>query len=244
MELNTDKTQTEGQKTLLVYVPMTYPTVSTRFLESFMDLLDVSIPGVKIIRKISKTFPLDRSRNEMADLATSNKYKADWILFVDGDNILPKDTIPRLLAHCSDEFPVVSGLYFRKVSPYVAVPGHYSDWKSHENIRKTIEGMGFVDKEGNQCLFYKPIKDFTTVQPVDVSGMGCLLVRTDVFKKLDLPYFAYFNPYSLGGDFSIHHSSEEMLFFCKLRKAGIKTLLDPTIRCGHEVFKVIGCPEE
>lgn len=233
-----------ADKKLLIYIPNTFPAISSRFFKSFTEMSRVSIDGLKIEILISDTFPLDRNRNKAADMALSSKYSADYMLFVDADNILPGDAIERLMFHVSDEFPVVSGLYFRKKPPYRAVAGHYSGWKDHENQRGTIESMGFIDKDGNQCLFYQPVRDFDTIQPVDVSGMGCILVRMDVFKRITLPYFAYFNPYSLAGDFSIQHASEEMLFFCKLRKAGIRTLLDPTVRCGHEVLRVIGCTED
>lgn len=229
---------------ILIYLPLTWPTVSSRVFRSFLDLVQTPVEGAEIDVMVSDTFPLDRNRNEACDLAVSSKYEADYMMFVDGDNILPKNAVSALLARCTDEFPVVSGLYFRKSPPYLAVPGHYSTWEKHENQRKTIESMGFTDGKGNQTLFYKPVQDFTTVQPIDVSGCGCLLVRTDVFKKIDMPFFGYFNSYSLGGDFSITHASEEMLFFSKLRKAGVKTLLDPSIRCGHEALKVIGCSEE
>jgi len=228
---------------LVIYFPCTWPTISTRVFRSFLDLVRHPVEGCNINPMISDTFPLDRNRNEAVDNALSSKYAADYIFFADADQIWPVDTIPRLLAHVTDEFPVVSGLYFRKAHPHVAVPGHYATWEKHESQRKTIESMGFIDKDGNQTLFYKPLRDFTTIQTVDVSGMGCLLVRSDIFKKLEMPYFAYFNCYSLGGDYTINHASEEMLFFSKLRKAGIKTLLDPSVRCGHEVLKVIGSPE-
>ena len=231
-------------KKILIYLPYTWPTISTRFFKSFLELTRYPIPDTQVDVCISNTFPLDRNRNEMCDrVANATKYQADYLLMVDGDNILPPDALERLLEHCSDEYPVVSGLYFRKTPPYKAVPGHYGEWEKHETMRGTIESMGFVDKNGEQCLMYQPVKDFDTIQQIDVAGCGCLLVRTDVFAKLEQPFFRYHNPYTLGGDFSLDHTSEEMEFFCKLRKAEIKTLLVPTVRAGHEVLRVIGCIE-
>lgn len=229
---------------VLAFLPLTYPTVSTRFFKSFMDLITYPVDGVGVDYHVSSTFPLDRNRNQAPHIARSTPHHADYLLFVDGDNILPKDAIARLLPFCTDEYPVVSGLYWRKTPPHRAVAGHYSGWSKREFMRKTIESMGMVDEGGNQCAFYVPVQDFTTVQPIDVSGCGCLLIRMDVFDEIELPYFGYFNAESLGGDYSIDHLSEDMLFFAKLRKAGIKTLLVPTVRCGHEVLKVIGSNEE
>lgn len=228
---------------VLIYLPYTYPTVSALFMKSFLDLTHHKIEGVEIDYHISKTFPLDRNRNQIVQIAKSKPYFADYILMVDGDNILPETALETLLSHASDEYPVVAGLYWRKSPPYRAVAGHYVPNEEKKTILPTLESMGFIDKDGQQCAFYRPVMDFDTVQQIDVTGCGVLLVRMDVFDKIELPYFGYFNAESLGGDYSVQHLSEDMLFFCKLRKAGIKTLLVPQVRCGHIVEKVIGSHE-
>lgn len=236
-------------KTLVIYMPLTWATLSSKVFKSFIEmtgpdiLAELQKRDIQVKYLITGTFPLCRNRNEAVQIALSNKYEADYIFFADADQIWPKDTLLKLLDHVSDDYPVVSGLYWRKGGNHACIQGHYTDWKRHENIRKTIEGMGFVDKDGNQLLFYKPLTDFHTVQPIDVAGCGVLMVRADVFKKLDIPYFHYWNPYILNGDFSISHASEEMQFFAKLRKAGIKTLVVPSVRCGHVTEVVIGSPE-
>lgn len=235
---------------LVVYMPLSWQSLPSKVFRSFLDMTGPDVQaelaerGITLKYLISDTFPLCRNRNQAVEKAVSSAFEADLMFFADADQIWPKNTLSTLLNYVSDEYPVVSGVYWRKASPHTCVQGHFSSWEKHKNIRKTIENMGFVDKDGNQCLFYKPLQDFDTIQPIDVSGMGCLLVRTDVFKKLEIPYFKYWNPYVLEGDFSINHASEEMNFFCKLRKAGIKTLVVPSVRCGHVVEKVIGSPEQ
>lgn len=237
-------------KTLVVYMPLSWGSISRRVFKSFIDMTGPDVQeelaelGYKLKFLINDTFPLDRNRNQAIEKARSSKYEADVIFFADGDQIWPKDTLKIMLSKLSDEFPVVSGLYWKKAYPHACVQGHYSPWtKDLELKRKSIESIGFVDENGNQTAFYRPLLDFSTTQPIDVSGMGCLMARSDVFDKIELPYFGYFNSYSLGGDYTITHMSEEMLFFSKLHKAGVKTLLVPEIKCGHEVTKVIGCPE-
>lgn len=238
-------------KTLLVYMPFSWPSISKRVFKAFAALTAPSVQeelakrGVRLLDPlISDTFPLDRNRNEAVTQALSNKYAADYIFFADGDNIWPSYTLPELLDAISDEYPVVSGLYWRKTAPYKCVQGLYSTWEKHELKRGTLESIGLVDKrDDQQLLFYKPLEDYDTQQRIDVAGCGALLAKTEVFRKIDLPYFGYFNAYSLGGDFTIQHASEEMLMFAKFRQAGIKTLVVPSVRCGHEVTKVIGSPE-
>lgn len=234
---------------LLVYLPLTWPSISSKVFTSFLDMVgpaaqpDLQEMGVNLSVLINDSFPLCRNRNQAVELAMSSKYEADAILFADADQVWPKDTIRRLLEHLTDETPVVSGIYFRKTPPHTCVAGHYSGWDRHETKRASLEANGFVTPAGEQCLFYKPLKDFDTIQPIDVSGMGCLLVKTDVFKRLDLPYFQYVNCFTTHGDYTIDHCSEEMVFWAQLKKNGIKALVVPSVRCGHVLEKVVGCAE-
>jgi hypothetical protein len=237
-------------KTILVYMPYTWPTISAKVFQSFVEMTGPDIQeelakqNVKLKILISNTFPLCRNRNQAVEKAMKNDVNSDYIFFADGDQIWPKTTILELLAHVDDQFPVVTGLYWKKTPPHQCVAGFYSGWDKNEPRRAFLEANGFVTPEGQPCLFYTPLKDFDTVQPIEVSGMGCLLVKTDIFKKLSLPYFDYVNCYSTGGDYSIDHCSEEMVFWAQLKKQGIKALVVPSVRCGHVLEKVIGCPEQ
>lgn len=245
-----EKWQEAGKKILVVYVPCTWSTVSRRFFQSFVEMTGPDIQeemdkkwNVKMVTMVHDKFPLDLNRNSAVDRA-DREFKADYIQFLDADQVFPKDTIPRLFQHITDETPVVTGLYWRKGGTMRCVQGKYSPWSdSLEKKRGSIAEQGFLSSDGSQCLYYKPMTSYDVVEPIDVSGMGCLLVRTDVFKALDLPYFKYVNGYSTGGDFTFEGCSEEMWFFAQLKKKGIKMMCDPSIRCGHLKEVVVGCPE-
>lgn len=237
-------------KTILVYMPLSWPTISAKVFKSFVEMTgpdvqqELAKQDIQLKILISNTFPLCRNRNQAVEKAMKNDVNADYIFFADGDQIWPKTAISDLLAHIDDKFPVVSGLYWKKTPPYSCVAGNYSGWDKNEPRRGFLENNGFVAPDGSPCLFYVPLRDFDTIQSIDVSGMGCLLVKTEVFKQLDLPYFSYVNCYSTGGDYSVDHCSEEMVFWAQLKKKNIKTLVVPSVRCGHVTEKVIGCPEE
>lgn len=188
----------------------------------------------KLVPMVETRFPLDVNRNQAVDRVL-NDYKADYMMFVDADMVFPEDTIPRLLAHITDETPVVSGLYWLKKPPYRCITGKYLSWTPDLELkRKSLESEGFIAPDGSQTLYYQSNRSFDVVETVDVAGAGCLMIRTDVLKKLKQPYFKYVNEFSTGGDYTFSGgSSEEMWLFSELRKVGIKTLLDPTIRCGH-----------
>lgn len=206
---------------------MTGPKIQEQLAEEF---------DTKLIPMVETRFPLEVNRNQAVDRAL-NDYKADYVQFIDADMVFPEDTIPRLLNQISDETPVVSGVYWLKKPPHRCIAGKYvpnDKISDFELKRKSLEREGFIAPDGSQTLYTTPITSFDVVEPVDVAGMGCVLVRSDCIKRLKQPYFKYVNEYSTGGDFTFTGGvSEDMWFYSELKKAGIKTLLDPSIRCGH-----------
>jgi GT2 family glycosyltransferase len=63
---------------------------------------------------------------------------------------------------------------------------------------------------------------------VDATGMHCILIRREVFEKIERPYFFY------------DSTSEDMNFCKKAIKAGFEILVDTGITCGHLSAEPIG----
>ena len=61
--------------------------------------------------------------------------------------------------------------------------------------------------------------------------MGCVLVKTEIFKKLSRPYFRY--SYDPEKDATHLKLSEDMYWCAQLKKAGVPILIDPSVQCGH-----------
>lgn len=230
-------------KTLVVYVPETRPTVSTRFFESWVKMTGPKIQerlakdfDTKLIPMVHTRFPLDLNRNQAVERAL-NDYKADYVQFFDADMTFPEETIPTLLSHLSEDFPVVSGCYWLRKPPYRCIAANYAPNEKISDFelkRKSLEREGFMTSEGRQTLYTNPVNSFDGPQSIDVSGMGCVLVRAGVFTRLSQPYFKYVNAYSTGGDYTFDVGiSEDMWFYSECKKAGINVLLDPTVKCGH-----------
>lgn len=239
-----------GKKILVVYVPVALERVSKRFFESWVEMTGPFVQeeldkkyNVKMVPMTDDTFPIDRNRHTAVDRA-KREFQADFLQFIDADMVFPPDTIPRLMSHISDEFPIATGLYWRKSLGGRCIQGKFSPWsESLEKKRGSITEQGFLAPDGTQTLFYKPLTSFDVVEPVDVTGCGCLLARMDVFDKLKLPYFKYYDGWSTGGDFTFEGISEDMAFNSACKKAGIKTICDPSIRCGHLKEVVYGCSQ-
>lgn len=241
----------DGKQILVVYVPDALDRISKRFFRSFVNVMSPEVQhemdskyNVKMICMPHDKFPIDFNRNSAIDRA-EREFKADYIMSMDADMTFPKDTIPRLFSHISDDTPVVTGIYWRKAGSMRCVTGTYAPLARHEAKKASLLSQGFLSDDGqSQYLYYQPMTCYDIPGCVDVSGMGCLLLRLDVFKRLELPYFKYTNGYANGGDFTLDHSSEEMWLFMQLKRKGIKVMCDPSVKCGHLLEKEIGCPEQ
>lgn len=226
-----------NEPNLLLYLPITWSSVPR---ETFKSILELEKPkNVNVIPFIHTVSPLDFNRNDAIERAIFD-FKADYIAMFDADQTFPRDTLIRLLETNSDKNPVTTGVYYRKTFPHYTVVGNYVPMSDKIEMKKTaLKSMGFMNGE-EQCLFYTPVDppDRTTPFEVDVSGAGCLLIKTSVFARISQPYFKYFNGYQTG-DHSIGRISEEMWFFACLKKEGIRVMCDPRVQCGHLMTKEV-----
>jgi predicted SAM-dependent methyltransferase len=154
--------------------------------------------------------PVDEARNMMCSWAIENKLK--YMFFLDEDTVPPTYTLRRLIFMMENnpQMDVLGGVYFSKCetpAPLVfkeAGMGSYWDWKVGELFQ--VWGI----------------------------GMGCTLINTQIFDKLQEPYFL-----TIKGDASVDGVSygeawTEDLYFCeKVKKAGGRIFADSSIICDH-----------
>jgi hypothetical protein len=124
---------------------------------------------------------------------------ADHILWLDSDIVFPATTAVRLLAHNE---PVVAANYVRRQKPYKGVAYKtIGDWQNPVSYEVQDE---LVDIEG--------------------IGMGCLLMKTDIFREIPKPWFEFgWSPES--NDFL----GEDMLLCRKIAVAGFSIKLDTVL---------------
>lgn len=183
--------------------------------------LDVSIASAIKPREFVVSYGSGNSKidvlNEVTDRAL--KEKCDYIFFVDPDMSFPKNAIKELLMHDVD---IVSGLYHLRYPPFVPVAG----W---------INGRGQVNgrkRKWDKDYYQLPKGKLVIVHWV---GAGCLLVKTNVFKKLGKPYWE--DKVNKNGNRVIGHD----IWFCnQARKAGYKIYVDTSIDCLHRASVMIG----
>jgi hypothetical protein len=151
------------------------------------------------IHMVNGTLIADQ-RQKLAQMAL--RHGADYALFLDSDMRFPRDLAQRLIAHGKD---VVACNYSTRRLPAKSVA--WSDF----SMQKFIYSH---DRSG--------------VEPVDAIGMGAMLIKTDVFRRLPQPWFQVV--YSKAAQAFIG----EDIYFCQLAKShGV------TVHVDHDASKQI-----
>lgn len=194
------KKKDEELKTILVAIP----TNKYIEVETFKSLWDLEVPdGYKLDFQYFYGYQIDQIRNLIATWAS----RYDYLLSVDSDIVLPNDALTKMIAADKD---IISGLYIQRI------PGTH-----------TLEVYMDTPNGGCTNIPYSLIKDKGIVE-IAACGMGCVLIKGDVFRKLEYPHFYYKS--------AIDHKnsvSEDVYFCFKARQNGFKVWVDESILCKH-----------
>lgn len=121
---------------------------------------------------------------------------AEWVLWLDSDMMFPSTTLVRLLAHKEN---IVGCNYMKRSHPFKSVA--YTDTSDWEN--------------------WIPITYSDELVTAEALGMGCVLMKTEIFKQLNKPYFEY-TYQSKTEDWG----GEDFTLFKKLNKIGYELKVD------------------
>jgi len=171
------------------------------------------------------------ARNRIAADAINARY--DFVMMVDNDIALPRDALFNLLEHDAD---FAMGWYMNRYGKDSRITTLYkpeSGWQRYE----ADELLSMRDAGKHEIR-------------VKGGGMGCALIRTEVFERLAFPWFEwrdidfeeYFavDAYECTDRFT---SGGEDIEFCNLcRASGIEIIADTRVACGHE-FREVRWPE-
>ena len=109
----------------------------------------------------------DRNRNDITELFL-NETDADWLFWIDADNVIPDGTIRRLL---DMDRTLASGLYYGKGDGHIPIAYAYvEESQAYRNIG------GIIEWERGEII------------PVDAGGMGCILTHRSVFEDIRKNY--------------------------------------------------------
>jgi len=212
--------------------------VNMRWAESFRSLqtpfnhkcYTLSQPGI------------DTSRELLVRTAMKND-DPEWIFFLDSDTLAPSNTITRLIQIAKEQkIDVLSGLVWMKnsIAPGELEEGHsqmpLASLKISEDLSKGIVVYHPIINE------IKPYLDKNTVMECHAVGCGCLLIKTEIFKKLEasnpnLPFFQWGYDRKDAQGKPLLQLGEDYYFCYRLTsELGINPYLSTEIKCEHLFF--------
>lgn len=156
-----------------------------------------------------------KNRNNIIRLAL--KDNVDYVLFLDDDQVFAPDLLDRLL-EASDvgKYPIISGLYCTRL---------------HPNVPMLFD---HIDEDG--AVYYRKLKDDDRgLIQVAGTGAGCLLVHTDVFRKIGHYLFKFgeqVNWFQVG-QINTEDSGEDLSFFKLCKELSIPVHVDLDTPVGH-----------
>lgn len=140
-------------------------------------------------------------------IAKALELECTHIFFLDDDMVFKPDVLTRLLKHADKD--VVTGLYLMRNYPHFPVvmdEGPYEDGK--------CKFVFLTDQQG--------------LIPIVNCGFGFVLIKTEVFKKLERPWVTL-------GEIIKDEWCDDVAFFNKVKRAGFEMYCDLGIWAGHSL---------
>lgn len=179
------------------------PTFETIEPEVFKAIYNLRPAGHELFFDFVKGYDCACARNEIARMVQLGGY--DYVLMVDSDTIIPPDTLELML---DTPVEICLGVCPRK------------NTKDGKTAIIRFEGEDY-----HNSYYYKDLPEGKT--EVKGGGFACALVKSNVFTRLDSPWFQYVTN-------ADNSTLSEDYYFCQnARFMGMKIYMDPRVRCGH-----------
>lgn len=192
------------------------PTFESIYPDTYKAIYELDSGGHELTWDFVRGYDCATARNRIAQKAID--MNVDYVLMVDNDVVLPKDVLVNML-----DMPVDVCL------------GYYA----HRDTDNLYRGRVSVCKLG---WYNYPLESEYTAAEMDGykksgaykmeihgGGMGCALIKTDVFRRLQYPWYDWVNY----GDSNRGMLSEDLYFCEQCKGARIPIYTDSRAGCGH-----------
>lgn len=183
------------------------------------------VPG--FIERRARSQHVHRARNEI--VAGFLETDCDYLLFVDADMGIPKNTIERLMSVAHEtERPIVAGLCFAQRDTGFCE----DDYSTTFDIVPTVQLWNVEDDE---VVSFSIVADYPrdTVCQIDSTGGACVLIHRGVFEKMRADvgdhWFTPLTNTTTGGPFG-----EDTSFFLRCRRLSIPVHMDTSVKTSHD----------
>jgi len=172
------------------------------FADFMWSLIALDKPPRTELMPVGTKTLIDSSRNSITEAALRGGFT--HVFFMDSDQTFPPFALTRLLSRDKD---IITGIYphrslHAEPTIYSSIDGGY---------KKMIEW----DPNGG---------------PFEIAacGAGCLLIRTEVLRKIGRPHFKVVNNLE-----NNEYLGEDMWFCRRAKEEGFHIFADPEVTCGH-----------
>lgn len=188
------------------------PTYENILPDTFKSIYDLKTGDIKCSFDYIRGYDCATARNRIAQESVDRE--VDYVFMVDNDITLLPDALENLMEGSKD---VCLGYY------------------AHRNSQNVFDGKTSVCRPGEYNYTWQyPALELNDLRergeykiPIHGGGMGCALIRTEIFKKLEYPWFKWVN-------YESREVLSEDLYFCEqCNKNGIEIYADTRVRCGH-----------
>lgn len=192
------------------------PTFETIYPDTFQSIYELDTEGHEVFFRFVRGYDCATARNNIAQMALN--MGVDYVLMVDNDVVLPKETIKWMLDEPVDvclgyyAHRGADNLYTGRVS--VCKLGWYNYPLESEY---TADEMETYKKHGEKKM------------KIHGGGMGCAMINTDVFRRTTYPWYDWVNY----ADDNRGMLSEDLFFCEKCRLSFIDIHTDARVGCGH-----------
>lgn len=201
------------------------PTFENIYPDVFKSIYDLNKAGCDTEFEFVRGYDCATARNRIAQLTLDKE--TDYVLMVDNDVVLPKDALVNLLDDAKD---VCLGYYAHRDTDNI--------YRGKSCVCKLYDNNGIkyfnypLESEYSSAELSKLKDDGQFKVQIHGGGMGCALIKADVYRRLPYPWYDWVNYKSRG-------MLSEDLYFCELcRKAKIPIFTDTRVGCGH-IFRHI-----
>ena len=200
----------------------TAETVSHETMNSIYNLI---VPeDCETILRIIHAYNVADGRNNLVNIMFAEK--CDYLFFVDNDVVLPQNALVDLY---NMQWYFSVGTYPRK--EFATIKGQITG----ENVWTTLYWHEDKNKEV-YCPKFLPfgILQENVIVPVDCCGLGCALIKKELFQMIEQPWFFFAHEGDIVNNKDGAYCIGEDMYFCrKVIMKGIQIWAHGSVICGH-----------
>lgn len=207
------------------------PTFENITPDTYKSVYDLDKGEHEVLFEFVRGYDCATARNRIAQRAID--LNTDYVLMVDNDVVLPKETLLLMLEDAKD---VCLGYYAHR-----GADNRYNGRTCICKL-KAPDGTDYFNYPLESEYTAQEMKDFQEAGETKIrvhgGGMGCAFIKTDVFRKMSYPWYDWVNY----GDSNRGMLSEDLYFCERCRTQKVKIYTDVRAGCGH-LFRYVQWPD-